>query len=241
MLEPLRPGELILADGLPTPQELVESLRHGHAHDSAFDRFLPEPWQAVSRHFWTPLAVAKRAAGWLDEQGATRVLDIGSGSGKFCVAAALTGSARYVGLEHRPHLVAAARDLARVFRVEDRVTFIHGALGDVALPAVDAYYLFNPFGENLYTESSCLDQDVELTVERYGRDIAAVELLLQQAPLGTCLVTYNGFGGQVPSTYDELDVDRESPTPLCLWRKVRRDVVGRVESRFMRPALLGVR
>jgi hypothetical protein len=50
-------------------------------------------------------------------------------------------------LEHRPHLVAAARELARAFGVDDRVTFVHGALDPATLPAADVYYLFNPFGE----------------------------------------------------------------------------------------------
>jgi len=228
--------ELILADGSPTPRELADALRRGAASDADFDRFLPDPIRAVSRTYWTPLRVARRAAEWLDAQGVRCVLDIGSGSGKFCVAAALASRAQYVGFEQRPRLVAAARRLAKIFDVEDRVTFVDGTFGVTPTPGADAFYLFNPFGENLFSEESCLDLDVELGIERFRRDIAAVEQLLAHAPVGTCLVTYNGFGGRVPETYQAIHVERDLPSVLCLWRKVRRAPFT-FESRFERPPL----
>lgn len=205
----------------PTAQEVSEALRRGEATDAAFDRFLPAALRAVSRHWWTPLAVARQAAAWLDEQGARFVLDIGSGSGKFCVAAALSGRVRCIGLEHRTRLVTAARDLARRFEVDGRVAFIHGSLGETVLPTVDAYYLYNPFGENLFGDTYRLDRDVELGAARFMRDVAVTERLLHAAPVGTCLVTYNGFGGRVPSAFARLRTDRRTGVPLCLWRKVR--------------------
>jgi hypothetical protein len=149
------------------------------------------------------------------------VADIGSGAGKFCVAAALSGRCHYTGLEQRPHLVAAARTLAQFFKVDDRVSFVEGNLSDVPAPSADAYYLFNPFGENLFTKDECLDDSVELSSERFSRDIAAVEDLLARAPIGTCVLTYNGFGGRVPIGYDEIRVARDLPNLLRMWRKTR--------------------
>ena len=90
-----------------------------------------------------------------------------------------------------------------------------------AIPPVDAYYLYNPFEENLYEDLGCLDRQVELSQERFERDIRAVERLLVAAPRGTCLVTYNGFGGRVPTSYQMLRVGRGMPSPLYLWRKLR--------------------
>jgi predicted RNA methylase len=163
--------------------------------------------------------VALRAAEWLDEHHVRTVVDIGSGAGKFCVAAALAGRCRFTGLEQRPRLVDAARALARLFEVDDRVAFLDGALGEIPVPDADAYYLYNPFGENLFGPQDHLDEDVELSFERYARDIATVRELLQRAPVGTYVVIYNGFGGQVPLGYQEVRTDHDLPNPLCLWRK----------------------
>src|SRR5579872_4063412 len=101
-----------------TPPELARQLAAGVLPpDAAFDQHLPEELRAVSQRHWTPLHVAHRCARWLQAEGARTVVDVGSGAGKFCVATALCSSLRLIGLEHRPRLVAAARDLARRFAV----------------------------------------------------------------------------------------------------------------------------
>jgi predicted RNA methylase len=176
----------------------------------------------VSNQYWTPLVVAKRAAEWLDDLNVRTVVDIGSGAGKFCVAAALAGHCHYTGLEQRSQLVASARTLARLFEVDDRVSFVEGALGDIATPAADAYYLYNPFGEYLFGSKEHVNSDVERSDERYARDVAAVQELLQRARFGTCVLTYNGFGGRVPSSYQQIRLDNDMPNELRLWRKERR-------------------
>jgi hypothetical protein len=105
--------------------------------------------------------------------------------------------------------------------VSDRVSFVCASLGDVALPEADAYYLYNPFGENLFGPLDCLDEDVELGRERFVRDITLVHQMLDGAPIGTHLVTYNGFGGFVPVAFEEVEADLEMPNVLRMWRKVR--------------------
>jgi SAM-dependent methyltransferase len=188
--------------------------------DARFDRFLSARMRAVSRQHWTPLVVAARAARWLDESNVRTVLDIGSGAGKFCVAAALAGHCHFTGLEHRASLVASARQLARAFNVEDRVHFIEGALGSVSVPCADAYYLYNPFEENLSGYDERIDEGVELGEKRYARDLIAVDELLDAAPAGTHVLIYNGFGGALPAGYREVRTDRTLPNVLRLWRKL---------------------
>ncbi len=175
----------------------------------------------MSGQYWTPLVVAKRAAEWLADLKVRTVVDIGSGAGKFCVAAALAGRCHFTGLERRSRLVAAARTLAQLFDVDDRVSFVEGAFGNIATPVADAYYLYNPFGEYLFGSKDHFDSDAERSDERYKRDVAAVQDLLQRAHVGTCVLTYNGFGGRVPSSYQEICVDNELPNELRLWRKER--------------------
>lgn len=204
----------------PSIQQVAEALRNGACpDDQAFDRFLPEELRLISGQYWTPLVVAQRAAQWLEEFQIRTVVDIGSGPGKFCVAAALKGDCHFLGLEHRPGLVAAARQLAHVFQVDHRVRFQDGAFEPHSAPVADAYYLYNPFGENLFGGDEHLE-DVELTRERFSRDVAAVGELLSRADDGTFLVTYNGFGAKPPPCYREVRVDRELPNVLRMWRKV---------------------
>ena len=212
------PNEPLVLD--PSAIGIAMAIRTGMCPvDRAFDRFYPDELRLVSAQYWTPLLVVMRAAEWFEELGVQSVVDIGSGAGKFCVAAALASRCRFIGLEQRPRLVAAARDLARVFDVEDRVTFLDGALGEILVPAADAYYLYNPFGENLFGAQDHLDEDVELSFDRYARDIATTRELLLRAPVGTYVVIYNGFGGQVPLGYQEIRADHELPNPLSMWKK----------------------
>jgi len=208
---------------LPSPTCVASALRMRMCPgDRAFDRFLPHELRVVSSRYWTPLVVALRAAEWFDELNIRTLVDIGSGAGKFCVATALASRVHVTGVEQRLRLVSAAHDLARLFEADARVTFVHGTFGETVLPEADAYYMYNPFGENLFGPEDYLDNDVELSHARQLRDLAAVKQLLRDAPVGTCLLTYNGFGGEVPASYREIRVDRETPNVLRMWRKIRR-------------------
>ena len=59
--------------------------------DEKFDLIYPPKIRKLSSIFWTPVAVAAKAAKWLVTVQGMRVVDIGCGPGKFClVAASLT-------------------------------------------------------------------------------------------------------------------------------------------------------
>src|SRR4051812_18571180 len=74
------------------PAQVAEALGAGmRLTDASFDQFLFDPLRALSSQHWTPLAVAARAAEWFEQRNIRTVVDIGSGAGKFCVAAALAG------------------------------------------------------------------------------------------------------------------------------------------------------
>jgi hypothetical protein len=185
----------------------------------------------LSANHWTPLAVAARAALWFEEYNVRTVADIGSGAGTFCVAAALASRCHFTGLEHRGHLVACARMLARAYGVEARTHFIHGALGEARLPTVDAYYLFNPFEENVMGPLDRIDESVALSSERLTRDLEVVHSLLARAPAGTYVLTYDGFGERPPASYRVIRVDRALPNTFCLWRKSATRLIGRAHRR----------
>ena len=197
--------------------------------DEALDSYLPLSVQRVSPLFWTSVPIIERMVGWLDELGVGDIVDLGSGVGKWCVGAALldTSGRRYFGLEHRPELVTIATDLAIHFRVTHRVTFHQGEVADLlerpgpipGLPARPAFYLFNPFGENIAPDHERLDLEVELSEARFHRDVAVMEDLLEVAAPGTWVLVYNGFGGRMPFSYEPVRTDFDGPYALRLWHK----------------------
>jgi SAM-dependent methyltransferase len=206
----------------PSAQQVAEAIRSGICpSDRFFDQFLPYDLRRVSGQHWTQLSVAMRVAEWLVGAGVRNVVDIGSGAGKFCVAAALACRCSFIGIEQRPRLVAAARAIARLFDVDDRIRFVEAAIDHSVIPPADAYYLYNPFGENLFGPAEGLGNDVELGPQRFDRDVAVIEQFFEAAPVGTYVIKYNGFGGRMPGSYDEVGADREMPNPLRMWRKTR--------------------
>src|SRR6476646_609602 len=167
---------------------LAELMRTGSCPDDrSFDRFLPSPLRLVSE-YWTPFAVARRAAEWLEELGIRTVVDIGSGAGKFCVAGALFGKCQFIGLERYSSLLTSACALADLFDLNDQVSFVAGALGLVTTPVGDAYYFFNPFGD--YWIGDDYPLEAAESTGRYLDDVAAAEDLLRSAAVGTWILTY---------------------------------------------------
>ena len=47
------------------------------------------------------------------------------------------------------------------------------------------------------------------------------EAVMQRLPRGSYILTYNGFGGRMPKSYEELRIDETLPSLLRLWRKHR--------------------
>lgn len=198
---------------------IAAALRSGaRVLDREFDDVFPLEVRGVSRVHWTPVEVAVRAARLLVSRAGATILDVGAGVGKFCIVAAATVGARVRGVEHRRRLVGIARKAAS--RVGVDVDFAHGTLEDENASEVDGVYLFNPFAENLSSPRDRLDHTVELSLERFWRDVATTERFLRAARPGTRVVTYCGFGGSMPEDYVLAHREQHSST-LELW--IKRD------------------
>ena len=57
--------------------------------DEKFHQLYPLHIQKLADKHWTPLKVAKYAVDFLVPEAGAKVLDIGSGAGKFCLAAGI--------------------------------------------------------------------------------------------------------------------------------------------------------
>jgi hypothetical protein len=206
---------------------IAEALGRGTlVDDRVFDEIYPFAVRRASHIHWTPVEVAVRAAALLAEKPGARLLDIGSGVGKFCIVAAACADAVVHGVEHRAHLVDLAEDAAACVGVD--VTFSRRTLEPRDAAEADGIYLFNPFAENLCSSHDHIDGLVELSESRFWRDLELVEELFRTARVGTRVVTYCGFGGQLPPDYSLVLRERRAGT-LELWVKTsrERDVAGR--------------
>jgi hypothetical protein len=194
-----------------------ETLRTGVlVADRVFDDVYPLSVRRASPIHWTPVEAAVRAAKLLAPEPGARLLDIGSGVGKFCIVAAAAVDARVHGVEHRAHLVDIAERAAE--RVGVDVTFTRGALTPRDAIDVDGVYLFNPFAENLCASDDRIDESVELSDARFWRDLEIADEFFRAARVGTRVVTYCGWGGSLPPEYALVLRERRAGT-LELWVK----------------------
>jgi SAM-dependent methyltransferase len=181
--------------------------------DRDFDRLYPHHVRELSRAFWTPVRVAQRAAELLAPAKDRRVLDVGSGVGKFCIVAAARGL-EVTGLEHREDLVRIARSVAE--RVQAAALFVHGDLGAVDWADYGAFYFYNPFFENVHRDNH-IDERVELSSRKFEADLGAAVAALALAPVGTRVVTYHGLGAPLPPTYRLIANESAGSDTLKLW------------------------
>lgn len=167
--------------------------------DHEFDRHYPESVREQSACHWSPVDVCQMAAQMLVEKPGTRVLDIGCGPGKFCAIGASTTSGHFTGVEQRGRLVKAARELLERHRIS-RAEIVHGNITSVQFAAFDAFYLFNPFEENILPMLR-IDNEVEMESQLYDDYTLHVQTQLGGMPLGTRIVTYYGSCAEVPECY----------------------------------------
>jgi len=197
---------------------LLDRLRRGlPVRDTLFDSILPIELRRQSRINWTPVSVARRAAQLLVSRPGARVLDVGSGAGKFCLVGALTTSGRYVGVERRSALAKTAAEIVRSFPDLD-VRYVDGDMADLDWSPYDAIYLFNPFYENMLTlHGGELDRPTGLA--RFNHYVGVVESKLLLLRHATRVVTYHGFGGEFPDCFERVLKEEHESGNLELWVK----------------------
>lgn len=169
--------------------------------EKSFESFLPAYLRNASRLHFTPIEVAKTAAEWLTETGAKSVLDIGAGVGKFCITGAYYFNAHFYGIEQRESLCRIGNQIAGHFGLIN-VTIQHANILNIQFSDYDAFYLYNPFYENLEFVKR-LNDEVTLAEDLYQVYLNHTETQLDKAPKGTRLVTYHGNNFEVPNSYEK--------------------------------------
>ncbi len=192
-------------------------MKNWFVSDKIFNSLYPKSIQEVADKHWTPLEVATKAAAFLAISPDVKVLDVGSGSGKFCLTAArYHPQTFFYGIEQRAHLVELSTELAQKLQLAN-VSFIRDNIINVDFENFDHFYFYNSFYENVKGTQK-IDSSIQYSDELYHYYNRYLYKQLNKKPTGTRLVTYHSFGIEIPSGYEIVHTDYSEF--LKFWVKV---------------------
>lgn len=168
--------------------------------DDAFNSLYPLYIKELAPLHWTPIEVAKKAAAFLAASPGDKILDIGSGPGKFCLSGAYHHpEAFFYGIEQRNDLVYCAAITKEMLGLNN-VTFINGNLLHLDFSQFDHFYFFNSFYENL-PGTDKIDNKLDYSRHLYNEYNRFLYDQLEKMPAGTRLVTYHNSEEEAPKGY----------------------------------------
>lgn len=167
--------------------------------DLEFDKVYSCHYQKISKTHWTPVEVIKTAVDWLEGKKAIKILDIGSGVGKFCILGSILSKFTFVGVEKRKNLFLQSKKTAAFFKAEN-VLFINDNITNINFQEFDAFYYYNPFGEQI-AYSGWIDQKPDFSEKKYRHYEDYVIGELSKMPVGTKVITYYSNDLFLPSSY----------------------------------------
>ncbi len=185
--------------------------------DKRFNTLYPDQVRLLAARHWTPVRVAQRASFFLAVEDDARILDIGSGVGKFCLSAAYYApTSHFYGIEQRKDLVAYAQSAKDTLGLTN-VSFTHGNFTQLDLRDYDHFYFYNSFYENL-AGTDKIDEHIAYSGELYNYYNCYLYTQLEQMPPGTRLATFYSLEGEVPPAYHV--VGSELDNLLKFWIKI---------------------
>jgi tRNA G46 methylase TrmB len=106
--------------------------------DPLFNTLYPLRIKKLSDRHWTSVEVAKLAADYLVDKPNCKVLDIGSGAGKFCLVGAASTKGFFCGVEQREEFVNLSQRIAKKHHINN-VEFIHSNITQISFLDYDAF------------------------------------------------------------------------------------------------------
>lgn len=185
-------------------------------NDTNFNELYPDSIQLMARRHWTPLHIAKLATTFLADDPGCKILDIGSGAGKFCLAAAsYAPHCRFYGIEQRDYLIRHALKAQKVLDLHN-VSFLRGNFTQLNLRDFNHFYFFNSFYENL-DDLDRIDEQVPYSEAIYSHYVRSLHSALKNMPKGTKIVTYHSLNEEIPLGYDLVETLENGD--LNFWKK----------------------
>lgn len=185
--------------------------------EAQFIQLYPLAVQQLNEVHWTPLMVAYKALQFLKTKPGDKILDIGSGIGKFCLAGAYyKPQAFFYGIEQRKTLTEYARSAKELLGFSN-VEFLLGDFTQVDFREFNHFYFFNSFGENL-TDLYRIDESIDYSAELYYYYSTYLRHKLDKLPPGTRFVSYCSSDDEVPMSYVLVKTLHEGK--LKFWEKL---------------------
>ncbi len=177
--------------------------------DEQFHQLYPVSIRLLATRHWTPLHITRIVAQYLAPTDNVRVLDIGSGVGKFCLTAAhCMPSASFFGVEQRKELVEHAETARKTVGLPN-AHFIHRNFTRLDFKAYDHFYFYNSFYENLVATDK-IDDSIAYSTELYNYYNRCLYKKLEEMPARTRLVTFHSLEEEIPPGYHLVEARAES-------------------------------
>jgi SAM-dependent methyltransferase len=167
--------------------------------DEKFNLIYGESLCEMAEIHFSPIDVSIMAAQFLAQKSGKKVLDIGSGAGKFCIIGSLNTDGYFVGIEQRQTFIDISIKIVAENNLQ-RIEFLLGNVADLDFAPYDAFYIFNPFYENI-SRTGIIDLNIELNRDFYESYSNFVKNQLNLKPIGTRLATYFSYSKEIPSSY----------------------------------------
>jgi Putative methyltransferase len=177
----------------------------------------PASIQQFDKLHWSPWPVIVDAVRFLAGNSCAEILDIGSGSGKFCLTGSfLRPDSKFYGVEQREYLVNQAN---RVKDLLDRqnVIFFHKNFTQVDLRKFCGFYFYNSFLENM-PGANRIDESIDYSPALYQYYSLYLQKQLEVMPVGTRVATYCSLGHEIPPDYQLKESHMEDQ--LKFWTKL---------------------
>jgi SAM-dependent methyltransferase len=185
--------------------------------DVEFNLLYPISIQNLAKKHWTPVHIAQKAAYFLAAENNVTILDVGSGVGKFCLAAAYhKPNAFFFGVEQRKRLIDHAEAANEILQL-DNAFFIHGNFTQLDFRQYDHFYFYNAFYENMIGTDK-IDNSIVYSGELFNYYNRYLYRQLEQKPAGTRLATFHSLEDEVPPGYHVVGTEIDSL--LKFWIKI---------------------
>jgi hypothetical protein len=185
--------------------------------DDKLHQLYPGPIRSLARMHWSPLYITQKVVSFLAPHDNVKVLDIGSGAGIFCLAAAFyKPTASFFGVEQRKNLVDHAVIAQKKLGFKN-VHFIHRNFTQLNLAEYDHFYCYNAFFENL-DGTDKIDNEIVYSNELYNYYSIYLYNQLEKMPVGTRVATYCSWGDEIPPCYQVAETNFNNL--LKFWIKI---------------------
>lgn len=196
---------------------LLRISQGGTCTDDEFDQLYPDKVRHLSYHYWSTFNLSAKAAILSCYKDKAKILDLGSGSGKFCLVGSLVTNGQFYGVEKRKYLTDIAKNIGALCP-GNKPKFIHGDLAEIDWKVFDSIFMFNPLTE--YRSAKQMDEYSQYNLDAYNNYMKLISCKLDEMTKGTRFVAVCEFAFKPPKSYEKIHASMVDGLPFGVWQKI---------------------